>query len=263
MESADHIHNSAVIRHSHSSALKEGSTLCTTLSPRPPGPKPQGQRTKHGINPQTHAGTRNSRHRSGSPGSQEGKGTGRGGWRDRRSGTRHHCSYLEQFPLGRSHLGDVGELPFQDDGLHFERDDPDDGFLRRRPLRLHGRRQRQPGVAQSCLQGRHEQPRPEDSQLHLGASTHATSSGLRPLIPLGNASSARWARPAAPLPGLRAGSGQSQGPQSGARSPPARLLGDAGSHHRRSSLPVPRAQRPPGAQRHILNKQTHKQTKIS
>lgn len=201
MESADHIHHSVVIRHSHSSALKGGSALCTVLSPRPPGPKPQGQRTKHGINPQTHGRTRNPRHRSGSRGSQEGKGTGWGGWRDRRKGTRHCCSYLEQFPLGRSHLGDVGELPFQDDGLHFERDDPDDGFLRRRPLRLHGRRQRQPGVAQSCLQGRHEQPRPEDSQLHLGASTHATSSGLRPLIPLGNASSARWARPAAPLRG--------------------------------------------------------------
>lgn len=113
-------------------------------------------------------------------------------------GVKQRRSYLQQFSFGRSHLGDVCKLPLQYDGLHFERDHANDGFLCRRPLRLDRRRQRQLRLAQSCLQRRHEQPRPEESQLQLGASTHATScsSGLGPHIPLGNASSARGGAPA-------------------------------------------------------------------
>jgi len=164
-------------------------------------------------------------------------------------------SYLEQLPLGWGHLGDVGKLPFQHDGLDLQRDHPDDGLLRGRPLRLDGRRQRPPGVAEARLQARHQQPRPEQSPLRRGASTHATScsGGLRPLIPLGKASSARGeARRGVPAAGRRArGEGEGRSRQ---RCSPDNL---SGSRHRRFSSSVPRAQRPLGAQRHILNKQTN------
>lgn len=121
---------------------------------------------------------------------KKGERTRAGQW-GRWSWIEYGCSYLQQFSFGWSHFSNVCKLPFQHNGLHLQGDHSNDGFLRCWPLWLDRRRQRQPCMAKPCVQGRHEQPRPEDSQLQQGASTHATScsSGLRPHIPLGNASS--------------------------------------------------------------------------
>lgn len=85
MESADHIHNLAVTRRSHSSAPRKAQRF-TRRRPLGPWDRTSTAQTQKCTNPQmhkptnaqTHSGTRSPRHRSGSRDSRQGKGTGAG-----------------------------------------------------------------------------------------------------------------------------------------------------------------------------------------